>query len=286
MTTPQGNALSAAHDVTQAHLLDLGYTELTLAFSTLLDPRDLTGSTPRYVPVAAELVRRTRARAAAVALNFYSALRAAEALDLPDVEPFVPSLPPPPATNLLQASMAVTGPIAAKSSLARGLLIDEAMDKALTATFGAMTRHVEGGPRDVARHNSTRDSFSNGWMRRSGGTPCPFCAMLISRGPVYKSSASADFKAHDRCHCKAIAFFGADEGWTAQSREYRAMWDDDSNGSLWGKSDDSFSKVYRRKYPKTISPAPVLKLVPPMKIPSLVESWKKSDLARLKLESA
>jgi hypothetical protein len=74
--------------------------------------------------------------------------------------------------------------------------------------------------------------------------------MLISRGPVY-SESTGSFRAHDHCHCKAVPFFGSDSGWTAQAREFEALWR--ANPSF-----DRFRDAYRVRYPKTKSPADVM----------------------------
>jgi len=249
MTTPQGLAVSAAHDAAQARLLDRGLAEITLAQSTLFDINDLDNAT-RYVEVAADLVRVNRAKAVSVAGDFYNVLRMVETAREANVPAYVAVPAPPVEPALLRASMAVTGPVTAKAALARGLTSGEAAQRALTATLGAVTRHLEGGPRDVTLLNSRRDPASKGWSRQSGGRPCAFCAMLISRGPVY-SRDSVTFRAHDHCHCKAVAFFGRDSGWTQQSREFESLWRE-SDGTIAG-----FRKTHSEAFPKPATEAAV-----------------------------
>lgn len=43
------------------------------------------------------------------------------------------------------------------------------------------------------------------YARTSGG--CAFCRMLAGRGAVYRSEDSADFAAHEHCHCVAVPAF-------------------------------------------------------------------------------
>lgn len=73
-----------------------------------------------------------------------------------------------------------------------------------------------------------------GWVRYSQtGDPCGWCAMLISRGLVYKTRASASGdvgdvdKYHENCHCVAVPVFSAEQ-YNAplfdQNREYDALW--------------------------------------------------------------
>ncbi|HEY4268307.1 MAG TPA: hypothetical protein VGM94_08965 [Galbitalea sp.] len=53
--------------------------------------------------------------------------------------------------------------------------------------------------------SSTADPSARGWQRVGVGE-CDFCAMLLGRGAVY-SEATADFAAHDNCHCGAEPVF-------------------------------------------------------------------------------
>lgn len=253
MTTPQGLAVEAAHDAAQARLLDRGLAELTLAWTSLIDPRDLDASSPLYLDTATAVVERTRGEAALVARDFYGALRATETADLPEVEAFSPILPESPPTAATRTSLAVQGPVAVKRGIGNGLILEEALSQALSMTLGAATRIVEGGPRDVARVNAVADPDARGWMRRSGGVPCSFCAMLISRGPAYASEGSASFRAHDHCHCKATVFWAGDTGWTAQAAEFKEMWETAKRS----KGKVTFEEIYRSRYPKTVSPADV-----------------------------
>lgn len=46
------------------------------------------------------------------------------------------------------------------------------------------------------------DPMADGWQRQARPTGCPFCQFLAGRGAVY-AEATADFSAHDWCHCVA-----------------------------------------------------------------------------------
>ena len=245
MTTPQGLAVSAAHDAAQARLLDRGLAELTLIYSSTLSLDDLDATARVYVPLAADSVRRTRRASASVARDFYAALRSTETADLPSVAPFLAAVPDEPAAALLETTATVTGPVTVKSNLSRGLSYEEALAKGLTATLGAATRLVEGGARDVVRLSTFRDPAARGWRRQSGGSPCYFCAAMIGRGPVYKSEGSASFRSHDHCHCKAVPVFGRDSGWTQQSADLNALW----------KTSDGSLRDFRRVYAASLDEA-------------------------------
>lgn len=52
-----------------------------------------------------------------------------------------------------------------------------------------------------------RDDLAVRYQRITGPNPCAFCALLASRGPIYKDEKSASFKPHDNCGCSAIPVF-------------------------------------------------------------------------------
>lgn len=112
----------------------------------------------------------------------------------------------------------------------------------------AVTRLTQDGARSDLWSLSSRDTAAIGYIRLSRtGTPCGWCAMLISRGPVYKSAKSAgggdQFNDgdlyHDNCNCYAEPIFSIDDYNTnpryALNREYAELWPKVTQG-LGGKS--------------------------------------------------
>lgn len=105
-----------------------------------------------------------------------------------------------------------------------GDVVDEerqtAHDKAGNAQAASAEHSVMDGARGTIWATSQLDKRVIGFIRLSRtGTPCGWCAMLISRGPVYKSaegtSASTTYgdldKYHDHCHCYAEPIFSLDQ---------------------------------------------------------------------------
>ena len=88
-----------------------------------------------------------------------------------------------------------------------------------------------------------------GWVRYSQtGTPCGWCAMLISRGAVYKSAKAAGDhdKYHDNCRCVAVPIFSLeqyDSSLFDLNREYAALWRDRISGQFTG--DEALSEWRR-----------------------------------------
>lgn len=80
-----------------------------------------------------------------------------------------------------------------------------------------------------------RDAKARAWAREARPDCCAFCAMLSSRGAVYKNEHTAgrvanqrfagegQFKFHDNCHCQAVPVFGEYEP-TAHARQWEADW--------------------------------------------------------------
>lgn len=83
-------------------------------------------------------------------------------------------------------------------------------DSALALITGGLTKRVMNASRATVIDNTVRDPQARGWMRV--GTPeCGWCAMLISRGAVFRSRSTADFAAHDNCKCGCCPAWGRDQ---------------------------------------------------------------------------
>lgn len=150
--------------------------------------------------------------------------------------------------------------------------LDE-IDKELTAAEAekqAQQAHADAGRRQAATAerismNAARGLVYNlgevdqrvmGWVRYSTtGTPCGWCAMLISRGPVYKTAKAATYhehdEYHDNCHCIAVPVFSQEQYESSQlfalNREYSVLWPRVTQG-LGGKDAISAWRRYFRQH--------------------------------------
>ncbi|GIF02219.1 VG15 protein [Paractinoplanes rishiriensis] len=96
----------------------------------------------------------------------------------------------------------------------------------------AAERIALNGARSTEWATAQSDRRALGYIRVSqSGTPCGWCAMLISRGAVYKTAASAEFsdgdKYHDNCHCVAETIFTPEQLTSARyalNRAYGQQW--------------------------------------------------------------
>ena len=93
----------------------------------------------------------------------------------------------------------------------RGDAIRDAIERAGVAVAGATIRHTGNAGRDKIRETAKADTRAVGWVRVTRSKPCYYCAMLASRGAVYKEDSfdrsDARFegpgtaKVHDSCQC-------------------------------------------------------------------------------------
>nr|DAO00109.1 MAG TPA: minor capsid protein [Caudoviricetes sp.] len=126
---------------------------------------------------------------------------------------------------------------------------------------GVGQQAAAGGVRSTVRDMGDRDPARQAWIRVSGtGTPCAFCAMLLSRGAAYsgkhealrhdKSHANGTHGYHPNCHCYALPLFAGSsiEGPRfAVNREMKDLWYHDFGGKgLKGKS--GWRSYYYRKF--------------------------------------
>jgi hypothetical protein len=194
-------------------------------WDTTLDLYDLDRTFPRYGAAATRVLAVGHRQSSQAGTAFYRKARAAAGLDPDDFVDFEEStLDPARALTSLQ----VTGPATVKRLTGTGLSIPQAGALALAATERYTERAVLEGGRTTLMSAVARDKDAVGYARVSARTPCAFCAMLISRGPVY-SAGTAGFLAHDGCACEPMPVFrtGYGSGWTDQAVELRRLYEDD-----------------------------------------------------------
>jgi hypothetical protein len=111
----------------------------------------------------------------------------------------------------------LAGPIRIKQLIKAGVAGDAAFTAARNGFLGIMRREVMMGGRKTVDLTTDQDQKAIGWRRVSDGNPCSFCALLCSRGPVYRSKgyAGADptqglrMKFHAHCGCSAEIVYGS-----------------------------------------------------------------------------
>jgi hypothetical protein len=156
-------------------------------------------------------------------------------------------------------------------------VVDAQRDKAKAKTgarqAAASSRIARNGARGTMHSLQRRDRKAIGFVRVSRtGTPCGFCAMLISRGIIfYSSQATAEGKTqraktvrdgtaaegdayHDNCNCYAEAVYSREEYRNdplyALNREYDRLWPIVTKNKF-GKEAESVWRRYWRDQQKT-----------------------------------
>lgn len=221
--TREGARLTETHRRQQVALSARVVAEATLLWP-LLDPKRIDETRAGWVTAMLNLILSRRAESASLASSYVRLFRAVEVggeapVPLDDVP-----------TVAIRTSLEVTGPVAVKQALARGLTVEQAQRSALGYALGSTTRHVANGGRAAVLGSVRVDRSAFGWARVTDGHPCSFCALLAGRGPKYKSERSAEFPAHDSCGCTAEPVYGRDAPWPGNAEAYRALYDEHAAG--------------------------------------------------------
>ncbi|OHV42196.1 hypothetical protein BBK14_11280 [Parafrankia soli] len=231
--TAEGNQLTA----------DYRHQQLALRASTLLDLGTLWGlfdvSTPgsydAFVTAATSLIRERHGDSSALAGAYLRTFRQAEGIR-GSIPAFRAAERPVP--GQIAIALRATGLAGTVRALRAGQTMRQALATGLVEASGATSRLVLDGGRRTVEAYVEADPLAKGWVRVGSASPCAFCAMLISRGPVYRSERSARFEAHDHCGCTAAPYYGGAE--SAQTRKYQALWRETAAGK-----DDQLNRFRR-----------------------------------------
>lgn len=230
MPTAAEVAAAETYRAQQAAVRDSVIEELLLLWP-LLDKARLGESTPGWLRVAVALARRWRLVSHRVTVTYLG--RAYEGRGLPPPRLAVPSLDEERAVrNLLHGVGEV------KRARLRGLSPAQAdrAGAALTAS-AAGTLALDAG-RATVDEVVASDPVALGWMRVTDADPCAFCAMLASRGPVYRSAATAGgtdprdlfdgedpvSHYHNGCQCVVVPVFDRTGQVPASSARWADLW--------------------------------------------------------------
>lgn len=196
----------------QAQVRALALRDLAAAWQALLDVGDLRGSLPNLIDALHVITERWGDVAAAVAAEFYVEVR--EAANLP--VDFSPAALPAATPDQVEESI---------KWATKGLWSTSPdVPAALTLTEGVVSNLSLAPGRETILQAVKDDKKALGWARVTDGHPCAFCSMLASRGPVYKTAASAGFQAHDHEMCTPVPFFSQDDATLLYSQQLYTDW--------------------------------------------------------------
>lgn len=231
------NAAVQRQQAQQQALTGMLGTALLSAWA-LIDLHDLAGTLPKYQQAVTALVAKFGQGSAVIAAKFYRDERAAAGV----AGKF---LPPPAATaspEQVQASVSwatkglwtpqkTSGPTASPDVIkTEPLELPGHVKDAQTLVRGAAQKMVVDTGRNTLLEAIEKDNKARGWAREARPGACSFCALLSTRGAVYKSEETASFEAHDHCHCIPVPVFSQHYEPPAHVRQFNQIYIDSTRG--------------------------------------------------------
>lgn len=220
MASPQAERLAERHRVQQVALRAGVSRDVVSLLRDLFDVDNADRAWPAIRSMLAAMSTQQHATSATMANTYYGQARTEAGAG----GAFIPITPAALAEELLRVVLDSTGIAAFKRAIGLGKTPEEALQIAGVTLSGAVSRLVLSGGRDSILGNVRRDRQAVGWARLTDKDPCAFCAMLASRGPVYRSKRTAEFPAHDHCACMPVPAWNRDEAWLQHSRDLYEQW--------------------------------------------------------------
>lgn len=268
MATSQQAALLTKAEQRAEAKLGLLYAALAIRlWQTYVKPDDIDGpGYERFLEILVPQILKARSQAARNGRRYYETFRLLETGDLS----FTPEAPAVELDRqIVEISARVTGPVAFKERIAgikrvelapevEKALIQDAYKKSAEGLAGAMMRHVIDGARQQVQAEIKADPVALGHQRAMKSTnPCYYCAMLASRGPVYKQDSfdasdvrfvgPGNAKVHDNCACSLEPVFTRSTDWTDGSREAAQVWGASTSGKSGRKAIAAFRSAWESR---------------------------------------
>lgn len=267
MPTPEAEALTQAHRAAQARRA-AALAVLVSRYWEGVSERDLAASGRNFIELVLPLIRSSRAASAGLAVAYATRYRELVAPQLEPVRFTVPKDVLP--DRAIQVSLSVTGPVALRRKVdrvkvpvsptpgpTRVFTVNElavVRRKAVSQRVqGAAVRHALNAGRDVIMGQAVQsDSAVVGYYRGTRVNPCYFCAMLASRGAVYKGDSfdrsdprftgDGTIKVHDSCQCFPVPIYARGEGLPSAVVGFEEQW----RSATRGKSGRDAVIAFRR----------------------------------------
>lgn len=231
MTTPALTTPAASNQAVQSALAASLSAQVTAAWEALLDVQALQKTLPVLSAGIAALVQQHGSASAGAAAQYYDAARLAAG-----VKGSYTVIPAQPAGyDQVSKSVAYT---------TKGLWsATPDVQAARTLTVGTATRMTLDAGRNTVIGAVRGDRKATGWMRVTRPGCCYFCAMLASRGAVYRAEQTADFQAHDHDQCTAAPVFGPYRP-TEEVRSLSRLWHSSTRGTSGADAIKAFRQAY------------------------------------------
>lgn len=138
------------------------------------------------------------------------------------------------------------------------------IEKAQSAVMGAATRQLVAGSQQSIIDSIQRSPQRLAYMLVTSGSPCHFCAMLASRGPVYRGDSldESDIrfigpgtsKVHDNCGCALVVVAARDTDQMVEWLDLQQEWLDVTKDFYGQDKLRAWSKHWYENHPKAKVP--------------------------------
>lgn len=254
MATPL--TLAQQHRRAQAALKAALEAYLKRTYLSMISPRDTRRLAEQWVALMLPYVLTYRARSAGLAATTY---RSSRELVLPGV-PFFEPEPDDFDEEALRTSLFVTGFADLLERVGKGEPFEEAVTASATAAAGAGVRHALNGGRSYYERAIRADRLALAWYRVTKPGCCYFCAMLASRGAVYREDSFAESdprfigdegeeKVHDHCVCTLQAIWRRGDDTPELNQQFSALWESSTRGYSGQEAVKAFRRAYEAAYP-------------------------------------
>lgn len=219
--TAEGRALTERHGLEQARLANRAEAQARVAMR-YLDVDDLDASAAYWAAMQTGLLRGRWMESQSLAERYIADYRLAE-LGTASGIVVAPAFPEVAAQTMLR----VTGPVAIKSAVGRGVKPATAFEVARRTVSGRAQKWALGGGRGAITHTARADTRARRYRRVTASSKtCAFCAMLVARSIVGRSFANVAFSAHAHCRCTAEIIYGSGNPTTSAEDSYIQSYDD------------------------------------------------------------
>lgn len=222
-TTSEATLLTDQHRRRQVAIAVTADSQMRRTWDATLDPANLEATQPIWKRAMLDTLTKWWKVSADTAAQYLPRFRQAEIGD-GGIEVGIPRFDRALAGRQLEWG----GMVNVLWHVAMGQTREAAYTAARELFLGMFHEAVLTGGRMTIQEWARRDSRAIGWRRVSDGNPCAFCAMLVSRGPVYTSEEHAltrqsdGQKFHPHCGCTVEVVYG---DWKPSGREQQ--WVDD-----------------------------------------------------------
>lgn len=214
----------------------------------LLKKDQLQQTFPGWLRAMQLLIANYHRQSAQAAGAAYRAARA-QALRSPSPASLI-RLAPPPDPLWMSKALGFAGPGMLSKDTARP-------GTALSTTLGTASRIVLDGGRTTIEQTTKADPAAVGWFLHTDGDPCWWCAMIASRGTVFKehslSQSNARFtgpgtaKTHNHCGCVLSPVFSSRQHLPEVNDAADHLWSASTGGLSGQQARDAFRKAWANR---------------------------------------